>query len=772
LLSSRQRYVAIHSAVAPLKSTNKYFQASVWLEYAHWEQDNGENGRVEQILGNSLNKVLDTKMWHFYLNFCRRRNPLINDTDGRNRTLISQVFEVVLDKVGIDPDAGELWKEYIEFIKSGPGSVGGAGWQDMQKSDLLRKAYQRAVAIPHEDTIKLWKEYDTFETSQNRVAGRKNLNEQGASYMTAKSAKTQLDGRLAGLDRSSLPKLPPVYGCEGEDEFGMQVEKWQEWIRWEQADELVLKPEEDGAQYRKRVLFVLKQATMSLRFYPNIWYDAAVWCFEQNRDDMTEEGEKFLDEGIAANPESVLLVLKKADRVEAALPAGSSEEIIIQNGAKLDAVYEISLTALYSLKKTYDEREKRVQEGVQEHFARMTPEEEQDNQDDENNDDMDEDEKPKSRKDQLEEQLKGIKASFDVHRDLLKRIISSVWCAKMRAFRRIQGQGAPKQAKKGFRGVFAESRPRGSLTSDVYVVSALLEHHCYRDHAATKIFERGLKLFPVDEMFALEYIKHLVSVNDLTNAKVVFETTLTKILNTASVPPEVQKEKCRPLLGYMHGFESNYGDLAQIHKLEKRMAEMFPLEPEILRFGHRFEMPAFDPLKAQIVISATQTRQRPPPGAFPPQQPPPGGIAVMASPPTGEMRLGPHGPYISSPKRGLDDSDADTPSRKFMRGESPIKGAAGKRIATSGGSMSANVPTTNTSMNPNAGGGSGGFAVKNFVPGGAAQMPMSAPQPAALPRQVTYLLSILPNATSYNATRFDPALLVNLLSSVPLPGMP
>jgi len=145
----------------------------------------------------------------------------------------------------------------------------------------------------------------------------------------------------------------------------------------------------------------------------------------------------------------------------------------------------------------------------------------------------------------------------------------------------------------------------------------------------------------------------------------------------------------------------------------------------------------------------------------------------MASPPTGEMRLGPHGPYISSPKRGLDDSDADTPSRKFMRGESPIKGAAGKRIATSGGSMSANVPTTNTGMNANAGGGSGGFAVKNFVPGGGAQMPMSAPpQPAALPRQVTYLLSILPNSASYNATRLDPASLVSLLSTVPLPGMP
>ena len=85
-------------------------QARVWLELVHWEQDNGENMRVEQILGTSLNKVLDTKMWHFYLNFCRRRNPLINDTEGRNRALLSQVFEVVLDKIGIDPDAGELWK--------------------------------------------------------------------------------------------------------------------------------------------------------------------------------------------------------------------------------------------------------------------------------------------------------------------------------------------------------------------------------------------------------------------------------------------------------------------------------------------------------------------------------------------------------------------------------------------------------------------------------------------------------------------------------------
>ena len=570
----------------------------MWLEYAQWEQGNDEIQRVEQILGGSLQQVLDIGMWRFYLDFIRRRTPLINDSDGSKRALISQVFDAVLDKVGIDPDAGELWREYIEFIKSGPGNTSGSGWQDLQKVDLLRKAYQRAISIPHEDLLKVWKEYDGFEHSLNRQTARKNLNEMGPPYMTAKSVRTQLDSRISGLDRTGLPKLPPVYGCQGEDEFGEQVERWRDWISLEKADELVLKAENDGASYRQRLIYVFKQAIRSLRFYPEIWYDAAAWCFEQERADMNEEGEKFLDEGIKANPESILLALKKADRVESALPASTSDEISIQNGEKLDAVYEGLHTALYALRDKYAEREKKALADVQEQYAQMTPEEEPEKADDED-EDMDGDEKPKTRKQQMEDSIKTVKAGFDAQRELLKRTISYVWAAKMRAFRRVQGQGAPKQAKKGFRGVFADARPRGMLTSEVYVASALLEHHCYRDVAATKIFERGLKLFPVDELFALEYVKHLVSINDVTNAKVVFETTLTKIQNTTSIPAEVQKEKSRPLLGYMHAYESNFGDLTQIHKLEKRMGEMYPHEPELTRFSHRFEMPTFDALKAK-----------------------------------------------------------------------------------------------------------------------------------------------------------------------------
>ena len=49
------------------------------------------------------------------------------------------------------------------------------------------------------------------------------------------------------------------------------------------------------------------------------------------------------------------------------------------------------------------------------------------------------------------------------------------------------------------------------------MATALIEYHCYKDPAATKIFERGMKLFPEDELFAMEYLKHLIATNDVTS---------------------------------------------------------------------------------------------------------------------------------------------------------------------------------------------------------------------------------------------------------------
>jgi hypothetical protein len=69
----------------------------------------------------------------------------------------------------MDKDSGNIWTDYVEFIRSGPGTVGGAGWQDQQKMDLLRKAYQKAICVPTQAVNVLWKEYDQFEMGLNKL---------------------------------------------------------------------------------------------------------------------------------------------------------------------------------------------------------------------------------------------------------------------------------------------------------------------------------------------------------------------------------------------------------------------------------------------------------------------------------------------------------------------------------------------------------------------------------------------------------------------------
>jgi cleavage stimulation factor subunit 3 len=105
---------------------------------------------------------------------------------------------------------------------------------------------------------------------------------------------------------------------------------------------------------------------------------------------------------------------------------------------------------------------------------------------------------------------------------VLNRTISFAWIALMRAMRRVQGKGAPKTAVGGSRQIFADARQRGRITSDVYVASALIEHHVYKDPAGTKIFERGAKLFPEDSNFILEYLKHLLSIGDTTSKTLLY----------------------------------------------------------------------------------------------------------------------------------------------------------------------------------------------------------------------------------------------------------
>ncbi|KAF2008200.1 hypothetical protein P154DRAFT_516905 [Amniculicola lignicola CBS 123094] len=726
--------------------------ADQWIGYVNMESDLEEFARVERLFERSIMSNPHVALWSTYVNYIRRRNNLTTDQTGNARTIITQVYEFVLENVGIDVGSGRLWQEYIEFVKSGPGVAGGSTWQDMQKMDTMRKIYQRAIAVPTSIVMEIWQEYNRFELTLNKATGRKNLQEKSPYYMTARSANNVLENITKGVIRTTLPKMPPAQGFAGYNEYMEQVSLWKHWIQWEKDDPLVLK-DDDKALLNKRIVYIYKQALMALRFWPELWYDAAEWCFQNNLD---KEGNEFLTQGIDANPESCLLAFRKAYQVELAGDFEEGDAGVIRKGDAVREPFNKLLEALYELTNKTKKREDHSLARAKEDSAAQQAAEDaaRANADTDSDDEEEEAEEAKrrlkERGDALQMQLQAISAGYNAQIILLKKTISYAWIALMRTMRRIQGKGrpdAPAGIAPGFRGIFAEARKKGKLLSDAYVANALIEHHCYQDPAATRIFDRGMKLFPDDEHFALEYIKFLVKQNDATNARAVFETVVNRLTQK---PESVARSK--PLFVFFHKYEAEFGELAQITKLEKRMNDLFPEDPKLLRFAERFSTPQFDPTSVRPIVSP-QTQMMPimlhpiVPTVEEPLPPPPQVQEPRISPPAvNSPRVVPAlMPMTNSPKRPFDEVDTELAQpRKLMRGESPLKGAAGRRLDA---------------------------ARRNMVrasEGPASAVAAPAVQPFA--REINFILSIIPGAQYYHETRFNPERMVALLQSVNIHG--
>lgn len=217
------------------------------------------------------------------------------------------------------------------------------------------------------------------------------------------------------------------------------------------------------------------------------------------------------------------------------------------------------------------------------------------------------------------------------------------------------------------------------------------------------------------------------------DARVVFETVATRL---SQKPDTVTKAK--PLYAFFHDFESRYGELSQIVKLEQRMQDLFPEDPALRLFSQRFVDTDFDPTAIRLVVSPAKQSRLKSLAAVAEQ------AAVVA---TNGIQLPKQSP--APPKRPLDVEDSGEASidrpRKVVRGQSP---------ARPNGSMPLTGPATISQV------------VRPSVPP-APSHHIKVPPP--LPRDVTFLLSIIPKAPTYQATKFDPEKMVKLIRETSVP---
>lgn len=202
--------------------------------------------------------------------------------------------------------------------------------------------------------------------------------------------------------------------------------------------------------------------------------------------------------------------------------------------------------------------------------------------------------------------------------------------------------------------------------------------------------------------------------------------------------------KAKPLYSYFHKYESNYGELSQIQKLEHRMSELFPEDPKLLRFSSRYSNDTFDPTAVRPIVSPA-TQMRPKSSVLPSIE---NAASVTDSPRPQYIQENSPRPHYTqqtnSPKRPFPTDDFDTDlnrPRKLARGESPLKGAAGRRLDQQKRMQQAQgAPQWQTNVAP-------------FV----------------VPRDITFLLSIIPRADLYTSTKFNAEAMVRLLSQTNIP---
>ena len=178
-------------------------------------------------------------------------------------------------------------------------------------------------------------------------------------------------------------------------------------------------------------------------------------------------------------------------------------------------------------------------------------------------------------------------------------------------------------------------------------------------------------------------------------------------------------------------------------KLEKRMKDLYPKDPSLASFSQRFVEGGFDPTLIRPIVSPkTQTKPRLLPSIEshePAAQTPPSRVY----------------PTVPSPKRPLAFDDSDTeggrPQKlvRTTRDVSPLKGAAGRRLDQQ--KRNNTRPTQETPQLNN--------------------IPMAIPPPPPpLPRYIMFLLGIIPKDESYNATKFSPSAIVQLIRNTHIPS--
>lgn len=509
-------------------SASKY-----WKLYIESEISARNYERVEELFKRCLFKNLDIELWKSYIKYIK----LVKSGAEDEQESLSKAFEFVLKHMGADLLAAQVWRMYVMFMKN---TTTHNTFEEGEKVNKLRKIYQRAIVLPVVNVDALWREYDVWEHSLNKVLAKSLLADHQPKYLNAKVVCRERKRLRSGIIGTLLARPPEEEKhTKGSAEFKYGIKDYQQVVLWQKCLDYELSNPQglDPRPLKLRVVFAYKQALLTLRHYPEIWYGLVSYCHENG---YVEEAAGYLYEACLTMPYNIMIHFIYADFQE--------ERKLIKEAR---AIYQ----ALIDGKPVPPPKEKTTEEG-----------------------EGGTEEKKKEEPAKIEAK-ESAKESAALEKPKLHPLVNIQY---MRFARRTEGVD---DARK----LFVNTRAQCKSSYETVVAAALMEYHQNKyPKVALKLFSNFLDDFIQEPAYVKQYLCFLDSINDHNNMRVVFERVFSQAQAVEEEANRVEesgisgKEKSikKPeeiatmeLWDMYVKFERMVGDISAIEKAEKRRSE-------------------------------------------------------------------------------------------------------------------------------------------------------------------------------------------------------
>ena len=277
----------------------------LWLSYAQYESRLHNYSELETIFGRHLRQSLDISFWMLYLRHVRWIAATESPVGDEG---VIEAYELAVNQVGLDYEAGCIWNEYIHLLKSRTGS---GLLEQQQLMEAVRKAYHRTLQIPVQGLEALWNDYEAWEMQLNKLTAKKFMSDKSPQYVQARTCSKELADMISNLDRHSLYSSP--------------FDAWNQWFSWERSNPL----RTNDAMLHSRIVFAFKQGITHLVHVPEVWQAYTSYLLSI---DKFEEALSIVNEGHAILPNSPVVAFAYADVLDA---IGAEDRVV-----KCRAVFE------------------------------------------------------------------------------------------------------------------------------------------------------------------------------------------------------------------------------------------------------------------------------------------------------------------------------------------------------------------------------------------------------------------------------------------------